>query len=475
MDPVWDNITRWAADTSEEKRLAFAHIQVSSDSAQETEVPLYIMESPDILNGDRTILVQVLPDLKKNAVVKSYSEPKHPLFFRPGQPRQKLKVNSYLEEINHLKRQYQGKQLGFKFYPYGDYAHIIFIIDADPDYSAEFSLVLAAITTFSSSVATPARDLRVKVATMSSECIHEVTKELFKRHSKNFCEFRPSQLELEPENHTSERRMKIRNEQAVGFMAALDIFMDWPPGTQTLLNIVQEKEVSPIFQDGRSLLISHGYLNEDKKTPFIRLPDRYFSSPVCHALLPVVEFDWRIAYFLTLERTPLITLIKAHLAPVLTALSEVFQVKTSDLKAIQPFLKLFQLNGGPYAWSSRSTLWAGLGLSRMVHGRTSSEATLPVADGGISVFPEFDAFHSHSVNCILKILDNEDVKVAKVVADEQVDEKIYNEISRDLLRAYVHQIAFAIPQDFHPGKLPTLYNFYTNEPFEPNLNLAVVD
>ncbi|KAF9768298.1 hypothetical protein IL306_014432 [Fusarium sp. DS 682] len=477
MDPLWDIIALWA--TSEERRLAFAHIQSPPDPVKEIELPLYILESPRIRHDVHTLLVQVLPDFKKDEVVKLHSKTEHPLVFPPVQPQppQKLVIATCIKVIEYLKSRYQGKQSGFYFYPFGAYTRIIFIIDADPDYSAEFALALATITTFAASVTTAERDLYIKVATMSSECIHQVTKELFESHSDNFRDFRPSQHDRGPkENRASEHRMKVRKEHAAGFMAALGEFDQWPPGIVTLFNIVQQKDMSHVFEDARTLLVSHGLMNKDKKTPVIRLPPRNFYSAVSYALLPVVEYDWRIAYFLSIPSSPLVTLIKAHLASTLTALSEMFHVITSDLERIQSFLTELRLKGGTYAWSSRSTLWAGLGLSRMVHGRTSSEATIPVAEGGIRVLPEFYTFHLHRVKSIRKTLVRKNVEVAKEDSvNEDVDEEHYSEISRDLLRAYVHQVAFAFTGDFQQGGLPTLYDFYTEESFETNLNLAMVN
>ncbi|KAM0546024.1 hypothetical protein ACHAPJ_011038 [Fusarium lateritium] len=55
----------------------------------------------------------------------------------------------------------------------------MFIIDADPDYAADFALALAAITTFARSMTESHTDMKIRVTTMSWEIIHDVTYELF--------------------------------------------------------------------------------------------------------------------------------------------------------------------------------------------------------------------------------------------------------------------------------------------------------
>jgi hypothetical protein len=59
---------------------------------------------------------------------------------------------------------------------------IIFLLEADPDYSADYALALAAITTFALQKATNQSTVHIKVATVSWEPMHPVTRRLFQKY-----------------------------------------------------------------------------------------------------------------------------------------------------------------------------------------------------------------------------------------------------------------------------------------------------
>ncbi|KAF4987420.1 hypothetical protein FGRMN_10381 [Fusarium graminum] len=64
------------------------------------------------------------------------------------------------------------------------YARVLFIIDADPDYSAPFALALMAVTTFAGHMAGHRSGKSMRVVTLSWEKIHRITHELFSHWSQ---------------------------------------------------------------------------------------------------------------------------------------------------------------------------------------------------------------------------------------------------------------------------------------------------
>ncbi|KAH7177309.1 hypothetical protein DER46DRAFT_621268 [Fusarium sp. MPI-SDFR-AT-0072] len=557
MDIAWrldDFVTR-VIDTNPDKRLSFAHIQGPPASPKAIKIPMEIIVSPRVRDGHHTFTVQVLPDFKRNAVVRGQNPWSPNLELEPDQPM--LKAETYLELSS----------------PDAVSDRILFIIDADPDYSAEDALALAAITTFAASRTTADSGLHIKVATISWECIHQVTRELFESYSESIFEFllrrpdpepiepvilktMPSDLlkyatvsltndsgplclrfrdamhdaedlddwntmpsqwdpwirtsntkgncssisitELLPSCHSvsilasptvrrvifdrrshqllqtflwvsaseelqqfswrsrvesyyypdvlcldhfkrhraTERRMKIRNEHAEGFMAALLEFTEWPPGIWELMRITQEKD-------------DQGQL---------QLPHRPITREAFYALLPEVNYDWRVAHFLSMHSSPFSTMVKAHLAPMLAAGNrhlELLHVRRFDSRtktAMQEFLNQCSLVCGAGACVRRSTLWAAKGLAGMIDEQPCPDATTPMAGDSIRVLTVASVWLS-GFNLVLNRVLREN----------------------NLLQAYSHQVAFVSKKKLKEGELPKLYDFFTKRSFKPNLNLSVID
>ncbi|KAF5259910.1 hypothetical protein FOXYS1_9462 [Fusarium oxysporum] len=620
MSVPWrlDDLVTWVIDTSPDKRLSFAHIHGPPASAKAIKIPMEIIESPRIRDDHPTFIVQVLPDFKRNAVIRGQNTWSPNLELEPGQPM--LKVETYLESESS---------------PDAISDRILFIIDADPDYSAEYALALAAITTFAASRTTADSGLHIKVATISWECIHQVTRELFESYNGSIFEFSlrrsdpeptepvilktmPSDLlkyatvsptndsgplclrfrdamhdaedlddwntmpsqwdpwirtsntkgncssiptsleqpgakiqmlhmdansriaELLPSCHSvsilasptvrrvifdrrshqllqtflwvsaseelqqfswrsrvesyyypdvlcldhfkrhraTERRMKIRNEHAEGFMAALLEFTEWPPGIWELMRITQKKD--DVFNHGRDRLLFQGITNSEQGQ--LQLPHRPITREAFYALLPEVNYDWRLAHFLSMHSSPFITMIKAHLAPMLAAGNgplELLHVRRFDSRtktAMQECLNQCSLVCGAGAWVRRSTLWAAKGLAGTIDEQPCPDATTPMAGDSIRVLTVASAWLSGFNLVLNRVLRENNVEVEELgTIQESVNEQAYNQISRDLLQAYSHQVAFVSKKKLKEGELPKLYDFFTKRPFKPNLNLAVID
>ncbi|KAF5990298.1 hypothetical protein FBULB1_125 [Fusarium bulbicola] len=629
MNFFWliDEVITWVIDDNPNERLTFGHIEGPLGSAKAIQLPKKILESPRIIDHRRTIIVQVLPDFKRDAVVTGQGSWSPNLQLKKGQHQPTLTVETYRE---------------YEKMPDESSDRIIFLLEADPDYSADYALALATITTFARQKTNVQRALHIKVATVSWESIHPVTRQLFHKYvglygtiseflvtryepqpaqpvilkdvpsdllrygtvsndSGSLClRFRdamhdaedqdegnivpsqwdpwlttsttkahypsiPAQLkqpgaqlelihmdansriaELLPsyysvsifasptisrvifdrrshqllhtflwiseseeiqqlswrlrvqsyhppdvlcldhftKHRATERRMKIRNEQAEGFMAALLDYTEWPRSVWDLINIVRKKD--DVFNHIRDRFLFQGLTPSRRDTP--RLPNAWFSADAFYPLLSLVNYDSRVAHFLTLNTTPLVTMIKVHLAPMLTAANEALEmlhVQRLDLKiktAIQGCLNQCSLENDAGTWVHRSTLWATAGLAGMIDADETDEpcprATTPLADGNIRVLTAASSRFSAFARAIHRSLRVNEMEVQKLdTIRAYANEENYNQVSRHLLQAYSHQVAFATKTKKKLGgkELPRLYDFMTKKSFKPNLNLAVID
>ncbi|KAG7417227.1 hypothetical protein Forpe1208_v005249 [Fusarium oxysporum f. sp. rapae] len=110
MDIAWrldDFVTR-VIDTNPNKRLSFAHIQGPPASPKAIKIPMEIIVSPRVRDGHHTFTVQVLPDFKRNAVVRGQNPWSPNLELEPDQPM--LKAETYLELVDHLKSGYRERK-----------------------------------------------------------------------------------------------------------------------------------------------------------------------------------------------------------------------------------------------------------------------------------------------------------------------------------------------------------------------------
>lgn len=112
MNEPWqlDDIVKWAIDDKQNEHLTFAHIQGPPASRKAIRLPKKIIESPRILDHRRTIIVQVLPEFKRNVVVegRGFWSPNHQL--KPDQRQPKLKVETYRESIESLSIGYRERK-----------------------------------------------------------------------------------------------------------------------------------------------------------------------------------------------------------------------------------------------------------------------------------------------------------------------------------------------------------------------------
>ncbi|KAG9500821.1 hypothetical protein J7337_006502 [Fusarium musae] len=250
------------------------------------------------------------------------------------------------------------------------------------------------------------------------------------------------------QHRAKERRLKIRNEHAEGFVVALYDYMEWPRTIWDLLNVVQEKD--DVFSLARSRFHFSGITISDEVIPGrSKLRPRASNGDALYAILPQVNYDSRVAHFLSMDTSSLIVMLKV-------------------------------CDAGE--WVRRSTLWATAGLGGMIdaddNDLPSPRFTTPLADSSIRVLTAVSAWVSKFSGTIDRILRANEMEVEELGNfQESVNDHNYNEISRDLLRAYSQQVAYASKpkKKLEGGELPRLYDFMTKKLFSPNPNLAVID
>ncbi|PNP77997.1 hypothetical protein FNYG_08723 [Fusarium nygamai] len=288
-------------------------------------------------------------------------------------------------------------------------------------------------------------------------------------------------------HRAKERRLKIRNEHAEGLMAALLDYMDWPQTIWDLLKVVREKD--DVFDHVRDRFLFSGLTLSAEDIPeFPKLPPRSKNADVLYAILPQVNYDSRVAHFLSIDTSSLIVMLKVHLAPMLAAANEPLELlhiqkldSATKLEIEECLIECSQVcDAGE--WVRRSTLWATVGLAGMIDADDDDvpypRVTTPLADGSIRVLTAVSTWLSEFSRTIDRILRANEMEVKELdTFQESVNDENYKEISRDLLRAYSHQVAFASKprKKLKEGELPKLYDFMTKKPFQPNLNLAVID
>ncbi|KAF4956336.1 hypothetical protein FGADI_3913 [Fusarium gaditjirri] len=176
-------------------------------------------------------------------------------------------------------------------------------------------------------------------------------------------------------------------------------------------------------------------------------------------------------------------MMKTHLAPMLAmgnGLLELLHVRRfasrADKTEMQECLNRCSLVCGAGTWVRRSTLWAAKGLAGMTDEQLCPNATTPMAGDRIRVLTAASAWSSEFSLVLNRVLRENNVEVEELATvQESVDELAYYHISRELLQAYSHQVAFASKKKLKDGELPKLYDFFTKRRFAPNLNLAVID
>ncbi|KAF4991674.1 hypothetical protein FDECE_13963 [Fusarium decemcellulare] len=147
LQPALEAIARWATHTHDAFDLKLGHIQGPPATAKGIKVPPGISQS----------ISRRMPEMKGFHVV-------------PGFKRGYIEGERAVNRRNRSAPNLSGPEIGSK---------ALIILDADPDYSADFALALTAATSFAESATAQDDNAAIRVVTLSWEGIHQLTKKLF--------------------------------------------------------------------------------------------------------------------------------------------------------------------------------------------------------------------------------------------------------------------------------------------------------
>ncbi|KAF5641064.1 uncharacterized protein FTJAE_4246 [Fusarium tjaetaba] len=268
------------------------------------------------------------------------------------------------------------------------------------------------------------------------------------------------------ESGSPERRLKVCNEHAPGFLLSLVILMDWEIDILKIISCFfpteQQKSIVDKIQYG--FLYQHvaRYVAEDSddEDAYTAEEDSIFNSlgdliedreSIVRQLLPILDFDYRLAVFLA-RPTQSCKVFKAklQLAAILTVgIDKLFNFPHRGTMSHEEYRD--SLIEACHGWTSplahTGSMWLAVGLWK--HGATIvgdhnmadlNEVKIP----GTSVTMNLDAFNS--VQRVLTALSNTFISSFISVLPDflaetvEMDDSECEEIQQHLVWAYIHQI-----------------------------------
>ncbi|KAJ3537452.1 hypothetical protein NM208_g6309 [Fusarium decemcellulare] len=171
LQPALEAIARWATHTHDAFDLKLGHIQGPPATAKGIKVP------PGISQG----ISRLMPEMKVFHVVPGFKK-------------------DQVEGERAANRRNTSAPIGSK---------AVIILDADPDYSADFALALTAAASFAESATAQDDNAAMRVVTLSWEGIHQLTKRLFGQWGV------PREFTLSSVNRKNPKWIKTRPEDDV--------------------------------------------------------------------------------------------------------------------------------------------------------------------------------------------------------------------------------------------------------------------
>ncbi|KAF4956289.1 hypothetical protein FGADI_3866 [Fusarium gaditjirri] len=172
-DPWTDilrDVARWVL---KDHPFMFAHIQGQPATAKGIKVPLLLLDTLVRLKSKADI-IHITNATKKDQVYKEREKLRVNMRLT-SQSTKSIKTMDYVEAINTLK--IARRESSWHLPDLGNDACAVIIIEADPDYSAEYALALATWTIMVKGRST--FNCRMRLMTMSWEGIHDMTRAIW--------------------------------------------------------------------------------------------------------------------------------------------------------------------------------------------------------------------------------------------------------------------------------------------------------
>ncbi|KAI7766080.1 hypothetical protein LZL87_001193 [Fusarium oxysporum] len=247
------------------------------------------------------------------------------------------------------------------------------------------------------------------------------------------------------------RRMRVRDEQLGGFLAALSEFDKWPLGISNVVRLFDPRgQESQVATDIGQRLARQGILKHDVKSTItwsLALPKE--THQAFYNFLPLVEYDHRLALFLSIKsKSPMVNTAKAQMAAIISGSSTNcidFVGKTapevhgsSDAARIGLFKHV----------AHTGTVMKGLGLIKIAITASRFSMILPeiyIVDKQIRVNMNEVKHVMERCRMLLEVLGTCGYNVEEALPLTQEEDSIefdqFMEVWSHLLRAYAYQIA----------------------------------
>ncbi|KAH7250233.1 uncharacterized protein BKA55DRAFT_539790 [Fusarium redolens] len=248
------------------------------------------------------------------------------------------------------------------------------------------------------------------------------------------------------------RRMRVQDEQLGGFVAALSEFDKWPIGMAKTVRLFDNRgEEYQVATDIGQRITTQGIIKHDAKSTItwsLALPEE--THKAFYAVLPLVEYDHRLALFLSIKsKHAMVNTAKAQMTAIISgSITNCFDFvgKTPpDVDEIGDAARI----GLFKRFAHTGTVMKGLGFIKTAIIASRFSMILPeihIADQQIHVNMNEVKHVMERCRILLDVLNTCDYNVDETLPFTQEEEKALEfdhlmEVWSHLLRAYTYQIA----------------------------------
>ncbi|KAF5632115.1 hypothetical protein F25303_9519 [Fusarium sp. NRRL 25303] len=248
------------------------------------------------------------------------------------------------------------------------------------------------------------------------------------------------------------RRMRFADEQLGGFLAALSELDKWPLGISNVTRLSDHREEdSQVAIDIEQRLIRQGILQHDSKSTTglsLALPKE--SHPSFYNILPLVEYDHRLALFLSLKsKNPMVNTAKAQMAAIISGSNtNCFEFAYKIAPEVHETSGAARIGLLKHV-AHTGTVMKGLGLIKTAISASRFSMLLPeiyIVDKQVRVYMDEVKHVMERCRLLLQVLSTCGYNVDEAMPftqeePEGIEFDDFMEVWTYLLRAYTYQIA----------------------------------
>lgn len=266
------------------------------------------------------------------------------------------------------------------------------------------------------------------------------------------------------------RRMDILNSEAAGFLVSLHQFMSWPTPFPELHRIVACYDTADCLDTMTLRLAQQSIIRFGRVSHslgfLMALPDRQRS--VFYGVLPLLEYDTRIAYFVSQVLSPAI-LNRVHLqaaAVMAQELRDGFLV-TPQKTVLDATLRSISNQTALGEFTTYGTMWAVLALMEAATmEREESHSPRPhysFADGKITITEDLRQRVADTYQALAALVEKFGFRVAPPTSHKLTQHQ-FEELSLHFARAFLYQIAIATIKQHGQSRRAEVEDFVSGQP-----------